>query len=47
MKSLDPFYCSKYGSKQEKGNKIIDMEPNATIATIKIQVNELDELEEW
>jgi hypothetical protein len=33
-------------SKLEKGRRIIDAEPNATVATTKIQPGELDELEE-
>eukprot|EP00253_Pinus_taeda_P004521 PITA_04521 len=50
MKVLESDACSNFESEPDKGNdkgkKIINAEPNATIATTKIQKEELEDLED-
>lgn len=51
MKSLDSDACSKIQLELDKGNDkrkhIIDVEPSAIIATIKMNKIEPEDLEEW
>ena len=50
LKALESDACSDLESEPNKGNdkgkKIIDLEPNDIVATTKIQKNELEDLEE-
>ena len=50
MKASELDEYSKFESEPDKGNekgkKIIDVEPNSTVATMKIQKEELEDTEE-
>ena len=46
MKAFESYVGSNSKSKQERGRKIIDVEPNSTIATTKLHHGEPDEPEE-
>jgi hypothetical protein len=45
VKAFESDVGSKYESEPERGRWIIDMEPSATVATTKVQPNELNEPE--
>jgi hypothetical protein len=46
LKDFESEVDSNSESNQEGGNKIIDVEPNATVATTKVQPNKPEEPEE-
>jgi hypothetical protein len=43
VKAIESDAGSDYDSEPERGRQIIDAEPNATVATTKLQHGELDE----
>ena len=44
---MDPEFDSRIDVEKERGKKIFDAKPSVTIATTKIQPEELEEPEEW